>query len=798
MIQDSRKKNIRSKKVKGLDTIHLPRPYHYDQNPQSSQSSQRKIKIVHTMSDVGKSPVSNVLEGTERGFTPVNPGRKINITEEKPVAASKSKAKAESTVQEGKSDKAKAKAEKVWSAMNDSKAEEKKTAKAINADKAEDKGVTKAKQDTKTKAAPKALPPLKPKPKANPFIMTEAKTASSKSSKAKPKPQVKAPSPESGDESESEGPATKVGSSADLQIKDITNRNKTTVARLNQALSDRGLPIGGNRHDVTARFFLYELGLDTTGGNKEMQQYCNLLLQTGMSRLKESLVDLGLPSVGTNKPALVERILMHSYPNRESDEEDEENSSSEEESESDREGPETSATDSTFPDNVANGKKRARADWDDSEDEEAKSKRQKVDASDDESEEPKVKKPSVHGKTKLNPATNEVSSKPHEMGGVSKAIIPRDDKKKRRRPAEEEEDNAAPKQKEDKGASKQQKQAKSDGNPEVQQAKKLKLTVKPKKDKDHISAAEIGRAVRAKPNPSTIKPKSKKKSKDEDQNHFLFNEVWNSRNLFENVSVPSDVLTAALKVLLGNANIKDINVVHDFRHPLPLFKLYREGKHKPNTKKCPRSFIAAQEFYQEREEELTMEIREREIKEDEEKAKEKAKENGEVDSEMSDDGEDDEGFDDEEAEDDQRDQEMSDAGEEGQEVDDLMMAPPVNEASNGAGPATDSKEGDVAKVYQQAEIAAHNEDVQDEQDEFDDLRGKSLHAWEDSYLASIPEGTTLESYYENLWEPASDEEGSKEKKLQMRKEEIALMKMAKVEAGSEEFKKVRLSHGGKW
>ena len=784
MIQDSRKRNIRTrnKKVKGLDIIHLPTPYYHPDPP-------KKIKIVHTMSDVGRSPVSSELEGANRGFTPVNPRAKINITPEKPVASSKSKANAGSSVQVGKSDQVKAKANGVWNAMHDSKAM-KSTAKAIqpNQVNANVKDVTKPTAGNKAKANAKAMQPLKKKAKSNPFIMTEAKAPS----KHKSRPKVESPSSEPGDESESEDPAT-----SELQMKDITNRNKTTVAKLVQELASRQLPTKGNRGDVTARFMLYELGLDTTGTDEHMHTYCKELLQASMTRLKDTLQVLKQNSVGTNKPELVGRILKATYPEEDDsdDEEDVEDSSSEGEGESDQEISEGSATPSTSPDNVANGKKRARSVVEDSDNEDANHKRQKVDVSDDESKDiscrqPKVekKKPRIHDITKVDPKTK---FEPHGTSGVSKAETPQDDKKKRRRPAEEE-DNVELKQK---------KHGKPEhGNAEVQQAKKVKfIDPQPKpRDKDRTSAAEIGRAVREKSISSTHKPKPKK-SKDKEDNHFVFNSLLDSRTLFENTLVPADVLSCALRVLTRMGTVKDINVVHDFRHPLPLFKLYRDGKHRPNAKKCPRVYLLAQEFYQEREEELLMEILEAEKKEDEEKAKEMAEKKEEDDQEMGDgeakdqdkmaEDEDDEEFDeDKETEDQQPDQEMSDDDEEDTNIDDLIIAAPVDGAMG----------EDVAEVYQQAEIAAYYEDIQNEQDEADDLRGKSLHASEVAYLASIPEGIAHEPYYDGLWDPESDEEGSKKEKMQFREKEITLMKIKKVEVGSETFKKVRWSHDGKW
>ena len=122
------------------------------------------------------------------------------------------------------------------------------------------------------------------------------------------------------------------------------------------------------------------------------------------------------------------------------------------------------------------------------------------------------------------------------------------------------------------------------------------------------------------------------------------------------------------------------------------------------------------------------------------------------------------------------------------DMEDLIMA--------GGDDACDDEE--TAKIYRHAQIVAYYEEVQKEIDEADDLRIKSLHPYEIAFLASIPEDITLESYYSNLWIPKSDEEGSKEQKLRLREEEMALMKLGKVVVGSETFKKIRWSHDGKW
>lgn len=742
MIHESRTRKLTTRKVKGIDIIHLPQQYYH---PDLNQT-EKKIKIVHTMSNVARNPVGSELEGANRGFTPVNPGGKIQISPKMPVPSSKSKAKAESSI-------------KVTQPNDKPKAKKESTAKVIQPDhiKAKAKDVTKALPAVKAKSNIKTTPTVKAKPKSNPFILGEAKAPS----KTKPKPKIKAPS--SDNESESEDPAPNGDEAAELQMKDITNRNKTTVSRLVEALSTRGLATKGNRADVTARFILYELDLDTTGSDKEKHAYCKELLQASMTRLKEILLELKQSCVGTNKPVLIGRILETTYQAEEvdSDDEDGEKSLSEDEVESDQEGPKKLATPSTStsPDNLKNGKKRARAVDQDSDDEDVKPKRQKAVAFDDENDDlscgqPTVKNPAIHV-----------------------------DKKKRRRSDEEAVDNIV-----------QKKHGKSVlRDPEEQQTKKVKLTEPKSKPKDRTSAAEIGRAVRAKPNPSTTKPKSKKKSKDND-NHFTFNSVLDSRTLFENVPVPPNVLDSALRVLTGLGTYKDINVVHDFRHPAPLFKLYREGKYRPNAKKCPKTFLAAQEFYQEREEGLALTIRTAEIKEDEENAKVMAKEKGEGDQEMSEEttaeDDDEEEFDEDNNE--QRDQEMSDDDDD-DDIDDLIMNPLADES-----PAADSNADDLAKIYQQAEIKTYYEEVQNEQDEADDLRAKSLHASEISYLASVPEGTTLDAYYANLWDPSADDEFSKEQKMDLRNQEIAMMKLAKVEVGSEVFRKARWSHDGKW
>ena len=686
------------------------------------------------MSDVSTSSTSSEPEVGDRGFTPVNAAPKAKIIPEKPILSSKSRTKTESSINVAQQNKIQIK--DFAKDVHSNKVKKDPSVKAIQPDrlKTKAKDVTKASPIVKVKPEHKPKAPLKLR--KNPFIMTEAKAAS----KPRPKPKMKSPSPEPGANSGSEDAAAADEHAAELQMKDITNRNKTTVAKLVQALSTRGLPTKGNRADVTARFILYELGLDTTGGDKQMQDYCKELLQASMTSLKETLSELKQNSVGTNKPELVGRILKATYEDEEDSDDGEEESSSEEEEDNapNQQASKTLATPSTSPDSVANGKKRARVVEEDLEEEVTTPKRRKVVTFEDEIEEPSCDQPKV-----------------------KKSLI-NGDKKKRQR--SEESDR---------------------GSPEVQQKKKLKLTEpkpKPKpQDKDRVSVAEVGRAVRAKPNPATIKPKSKKSKKDD--NHFTFNDVLDSRIIFENAQVPANVLSCALKVLTGLGTTKDINQVHDFRHDhaLPLYKLYREGKYKSNVKQCPKEYLAAQEFYQEREEELELAIREAEIKEDEEKAKQMAKEQEEMEDEY------DIPFDDDE----QPDQEMSDDDE---DIDDLILAAHLVDES----PATDSNGEDLAKIYQQAQIAAYYEEVQKELDDADELRGKSLHASEISYLASIPQGTTLQKYYDNLWEPKSDVQGSKEEKMELRKEEIAMMKMAKVRVGSEEFRKVRLSHDGKW
>ena len=731
-------KNIITRNFKGINTNNLPQlNYHPHPRPHLSKTN---IKIKRTMSDASSSPVSSQPEGMDRGFTPVNPAPKINITPEQPTVSSKSKTKEESSVQVAQPGKMKSKG--VEKDMHTTKTKKESTGKTIQPDKvkAKAKDTTQASSSVELKSEKKSKLSLKPKMKSNPFIMTEAKAAS----KPKPKPKMKSPSPESGNNSGSEDPAPADEKDVELQMKDITNRNKTTVAKLVQALSTRGLPTSGNRADVTGRFILYELGLDTTGSDKQMHAYCKELLQASMTGLKETLAELKQNCVGTNKPELVGRILKATYEDDEESDDGEEESSSEAEDKANEQASKSLATPSTSPDSVANGKKRARAVEEDSGEHDATPKRRKVVTFEDEIEEPsssqrKVKKSSTNG-----------------------------DKMKKRQRSEE-----------------------SDrGSPEGQQSKKVKLTEsKPKpQDKNRVSAAEIGREVRAKPNPSTIKPKSKKSKKDD--NHFTFNDVLDSRIIFENAQVPANVLSCALKVLTGLGTIKDVNCVHDFRHDhgLPLFKLYREGKYKPNTKQCPKEYLAAQEFYQEREEELVLTIREAEIKEDEENAEQMAREQGKMmeDEEEETEDEDELGFEDDE----QPHQGMSD---EDNAIDDLMTAFALEESS-----ATDSNGENLAKIYQHAQIAAYYEGLQKDLDDADELRGKSLHASEISYLASIPQGTTIGMYYNNLWEPESDEECTQEEKMEMRKEEISYMKMTKVQVGSEEFRKIRLSHDGKW
>ena len=600
--------NISDKKVKDLDIIHLPQSWY-------NQDRSRNTKIVHTMSDLGRSPNNSELEGTNGGFTPLNPKSSIHITTQKPVPSSKSKAKAESTVkvvQEGKKDKA-----EIWGAMHDAKTvQDQVKAKAKDAPQP---------SSSKAKATTKATPPLKPKLKENPFVLTEAEPAYKFKSKPKHKPKAESPNPESGDEAESDDAASAEDSEHDINMKDLTNRNKTTVTKIVQALAYRQLATKGNRFEVTARFMLHELGLDAVGDDPEMQKYCIELLQSSMTRLKDILKDLEQNCVGTNKPSLVARILKATYDDNGGDEEDESSSG-----ESHKKASKTLATPPASPDDVNQGKKRARA-------------------VDDE-----------HG----------VSTK------RQKTVASDDDNKK----------------------------------------------------EDRVSAAEIGRAVR---NTSTRRPKSK--SKDED-NYFTFNSILDSRILFEGIHVPAHILDSALRVLTGCGGLQDAIFVHDFRHRLPLYKLYREGKYKESARKCPEIFLVAQEFYEEREDDLEEAIKaakkdgEEKKKEKEMAKKGKGHEEEPADQEMTDEEDSmEEGeIDENEAEKDE-DEVMSDASDE--DIDDLIMAPPRNEAT-----ATTNGE-DQAKLYQKAEITTSYDEAEREKDEADDLRGKSLHPMS---LASSP------------------------------------------------------------
>ncbi|CAF9931449.1 MAG: hypothetical protein HETSPECPRED_007873 [Heterodermia speciosa] len=609
---------IRDQKVKDLDIIHLPQSWYNKDRP-------RNTKIVHTTSDLGRSPNNSELEGTNGGFTPLNPKSSIHITTEKPVPSSKSKAKAESTVkvvQGGKKDKT-----KTWGAMHDAKTVQDQV-------KAKAKDATQP-SSSKAKITIKTTPPLKPKPKENPFVLTEAEPAYKFKSKPKHKPKAESPNPESGDEAESDDAASAEDSEHDINMKDLTNRNKTTVTKIVQALAYRQLATKGNRFEVTARFMLHELGLDAVGDDAPMQKLCIELLQSSMTRLKDILKDLGQNCVGTNKPSLVARVLKATYEDNSGDEE--EGSSTEDDDESHKKASKTLATPPASPDDVNTGNKRARA----VDDEQGVStKRQKTVASDDGNE---------------------------------------------------------------------------------------SLPAEPKEDR--VSTAEIGRAVR---NTSTRRPKSK--SKDED-NYFTFNSILDSRILFEGVHVPAHILDSALRVLTGCGGLQDASFVHDFRHRLPLYKLYREGKYKESARKCPEIFLVAQEFYEEREDDLEEAIKAAK-KDDEEKKKEKemakkgkGHEEEPADQEMTDEEDSmEEGeIDENEAEKD-ADEVMSDASDE-EDIDDLIMAPPRNEAT-----ATTNGE-DQAKLYQKAEITTSYDEAEREKDEADDLRGKSLHPMS---LASSP------------------------------------------------------------
>lgn len=53
-----------------------------------------------------------------------------------------------------------------------------------------------------------------------------------------------------------------------------------------------------------------------------------------------------------------------------------------------------------------------------------------------------------------------------------------------------------------------------------------------------------------------------------------------------------------------------MNLIHPFRHSVPLFRLYRDEK----RKQCPESYLKAQKFYREREQNLRCRLTQQKLK----------------------------------------------------------------------------------------------------------------------------------------------------------------------------------------
>lgn len=254
-------------KVKNLDIIHLREPTYLPKN----------IKLVHTKTQVARNPCNNLMEGSK--FTPVNTPK----APEAPKSPTSVEQVTSSTVARPKKAATEAWNSEVPSTPN----------VAIKPRK-----VTKA--SISQEAASSSTP-------------IEPNAASKSSSPEDSEASIGLVQPEAGPNPTS--PQDSGSSIGNIMFTDLTNRNKTSVESLHQALSDRNLEVRGNREANTARLLLYHIGLDLDGTNTALQTRTYELLKTKMPALKVLLTRLNAAlnpndsAKGTNKPEMVERVL---------------------------------------------------------------------------------------------------------------------------------------------------------------------------------------------------------------------------------------------------------------------------------------------------------------------------------------------------------------------------------------------------------------------------------------------------------------------------------------------------------
>lgn len=255
--------NFTTIKVKNLDTIHLKEPRHLPEN----------IRLVPTIAQLARNPFSNQMEGSN--FTPVNTPKAVEV----PKSPTSSEKVMSSIV--AKPNKAASKA---------SEPEESSTPNVAIKPK-------------------KASRPSTPKEAAMPSTPIQSKKASTSSSSGGSKTSTIAIKPKAGPQSTS---SVESGTSAfKIELEDLTNRNKISVASLQKALTERGLDVDKKetRPILTVRLILCmsKLGLDCS--NTVLQSRVAELLSFRMPQLKARLTQLNADAKGTNKVELIERIL---------------------------------------------------------------------------------------------------------------------------------------------------------------------------------------------------------------------------------------------------------------------------------------------------------------------------------------------------------------------------------------------------------------------------------------------------------------------------------------------------------
>ena len=295
MLYRSSKSSTLTIKIKDLDIIHLREPTYLPDN----------IKLVHSKAQVARNPWNNLMEGSK--FTPVNPPKALEApkspTPQGPVISNTP-------------------VEPTKAATNSLSLEEPTTSKDI---------ITAKTPTTPSDSQEKAIlsTPIQPRvasesPSSEDFKITIQETAMSSTPI---QPRVASESPSSEDLKIAIAPGKpKAGRKAtsikiseiiigNVIMSDVTNRNKTTVENLHQAMKISNLEISGNRHVNTAKLILYALDYDLDGTNTALQTRVIEMQEAKMPELKAHLTQLNAavndntPVKETNKPTMIERVL---------------------------------------------------------------------------------------------------------------------------------------------------------------------------------------------------------------------------------------------------------------------------------------------------------------------------------------------------------------------------------------------------------------------------------------------------------------------------------------------------------